>query len=60
MSRLPLFAGVNPVLVESMLKCAYLQRFPAHVELAREGDCQSARKVDPGSVSNIDPFVVER
>jgi CRP/FNR family transcriptional regulator, transcriptional activator FtrB len=38
MSRLPLFAGVNPALVESMLRCAYLQRFPAHVELAREGE----------------------
>lgn len=38
MKRLPLFSGVNPALVEGMLKSAYLQRFPAHVELAREGD----------------------
>lgn len=38
MRRLPLFANVNPPLVESMLRGAYLQRFPAHVELAREGD----------------------
>lgn len=38
MKRLPLFSGVNLALVESMLKCAYLQRFPAHVELAREGE----------------------
>ena len=38
MKRLPLFNGVNPALVEGMLKCAYLQRFPAHVELAREGE----------------------
>lgn len=38
MRRLPLFSGVSPSLVESMLKVSYLQRFPAHVELAREGD----------------------
>lgn len=38
MRRLPLFSGVNAQLVESMLRGAYLQRFPAHVELAREGD----------------------
>lgn len=38
MKRLPLFNGVNPALAESMLKVAYLQRFPAHVELVREGE----------------------
>ncbi len=38
MKRLPLFSGVNQTLVESMLKVAYLQRFPAHVELVREGE----------------------
>ncbi len=36
--RLPLFGRVNSALVETMLKCAFLQRFPAHVELAREGE----------------------
>jgi len=38
MRGLPLFSGVNLSLVESMLRCAYLQRFPAHVELVREGE----------------------
>lgn len=38
MRGLPLFSGVDPVLVEAMLKCSYLQRFPAHVELVREGE----------------------
>ncbi len=38
MRRLPLFNGVNQTLAESMLKVAYLQRFPAHVELVREGE----------------------
>lgn len=38
MRGLPLFRGVDPALVDNMLKGAYLQRFPAHVELAREGD----------------------
>lgn len=38
MKNLPLFGGVEPILAESMLKSGYLQRFPAHVELAREGD----------------------
>ena len=38
MGRLPLFAGVDPSRTEAMLKGSYLQRFPAHVELAREGD----------------------
>lgn len=38
MKRLPLFSGVNQTLAENMLKVAYLQRFPAHVELVREGE----------------------
>lgn len=38
MRRLPLFAGVAEANVEEMLKASYLQRFPAHVELAREGE----------------------
>lgn len=38
MRRLNLFSGVDPKWVELMLKVSYLQRFPAHVELIREGD----------------------
>ena len=38
MRRLPLFVGVDAGHVEEMLRASYLQRFPAHVELAREGD----------------------
>jgi CRP/FNR family transcriptional activator FtrB len=38
MKQLPLFRGVSPVVIETMLRCAYLQRFPAHVELVREGE----------------------
>lgn len=38
MRCLPLFAGVGVAHVEAMLKASFLQRFPAHVELAREGD----------------------
>jgi CRP/FNR family transcriptional regulator, transcriptional activator FtrB len=38
MKQLPLFHGVAPALVETMLQCSYLQRFPAHVELVREGE----------------------
>ena len=36
--RLPLFAGVDANRTEAMLRASFLQRFPAHVELAREGD----------------------
>lgn len=36
--RLPLFSGVDPGRTEAMLRASFLQRFPAHVELAREGD----------------------
>jgi len=36
--RLPLFDGVPRDHVEAMLKASFLQRFPAHVELVREGD----------------------
>ena len=36
--RLSLFAGVDPSRTEAMLRSSFLQRFPAHVELAREGD----------------------
>ena len=38
MRSLPLFDGVGPTHVEAMLRASFLQRFPAHVELAREGD----------------------
>lgn len=38
MKQLPLFRGVDPDLAETMLRGSYLQRFPAHVELVREGD----------------------
>ncbi|AOG06412.1 cyclic nucleotide-binding domain-containing protein [Bosea sp. RAC05] len=38
MRTLPLFVGVASTHVESMLRASFLQRFPAHVELAREGD----------------------
>lgn len=38
MRLLPIFAGVAAPHVESMLRVSFLQRFPAHVELVREGD----------------------
>ena len=38
MRRLPLFADVDPARIEAMLRASFLQRFPAHVELVREGD----------------------
>jgi CRP/FNR family transcriptional activator FtrB len=38
MRKLPLFRGVSEAHVQAVLKVAYLQRFPAHVELVREGD----------------------
>lgn len=38
MKRLPLFADVGEQHVEAMLRNAFLQRFPSHVELAREGE----------------------
>lgn len=33
-----IFAGVAPERVADMLRASFLQRFPAHVELVREGD----------------------
>lgn len=36
--RHPFLEGVCPPVVESLLRGAFLQRFPAHVELAREGE----------------------
>lgn len=36
--RHPLFAGVGPAVLADMLRGAFLQRFPAHVELARDGE----------------------
>lgn len=36
--RHPLFDGVAPSVVENLLRGAFLQRFPAHVELARDGE----------------------
>jgi len=38
MRSLRLFSGVAPQHVEAMLKASFLQRFPAHVELVREGE----------------------
>lgn len=38
MRYLPLFNGVGAAHIEAMLKASFLQRFPAHVELAREGE----------------------
>lgn len=38
MRSLPLFEGVAPERVAAMLKVSFLQRFPAHVELVREGE----------------------
>ena len=38
MRKLPLFAGVADEQVEAMLKPAFLQRFPAHVDLIHEGE----------------------
>ncbi len=38
MSRLSLFDGVNGEHTEALLRDSFLQRFPAYVELAREGD----------------------
>lgn len=35
---LPLFHGVAPGHAEHMLRVSFLQRFPAHVELVREGE----------------------
>lgn len=38
MRHLPLFLNVDPARVASMLRASFLQRFPAHVELIREGE----------------------
>ena len=38
MRKLSLFTGVNETLTDELLRASYLQRFPAYVELAREGD----------------------
>jgi CRP/FNR family transcriptional activator FtrB len=38
MRRLPLFADVDPDQTDALLRVSFLQRFPAAVELAREGD----------------------
>ena len=38
MRALPLFAGVAAGHVDHMLRISFLQRFPAHVELVREGE----------------------
>jgi CRP/FNR family transcriptional activator FtrB len=38
MRGLPLFDGVGRSHVDDMLRASFLQRFPAHVELIREGD----------------------
>lgn len=38
MRKLPLFAEVASAQVEAMLKPAFLQRFPAHVDLVHEGE----------------------
>ena len=36
--HLPLFGEMDPNRVDVLLRGAFLQRFPAHVELAREGE----------------------
>jgi CRP/FNR family transcriptional regulator, transcriptional activator FtrB len=38
MRALPLLAGIDPARAEALLRASFLQRFPAHVELAREGE----------------------
>ncbi len=38
MRALPLFAGVDVDNIDHLLRFSFLQRFPAHVELVREGD----------------------
>jgi CRP/FNR family transcriptional activator FtrB len=38
MQHLPLFSGVNPDHRDALLKSSYVQRFPAHVTLIREGE----------------------
>lgn len=38
MSRLPLFGDIGATHAEALLRVSFLQRFPAHVELAREGE----------------------
>lgn len=38
MRRLPLFRQVTPARAEAILRGAFLQRFPPHVELVREGE----------------------
>ena len=38
MRGLPIFNGASAAHVDAMLKVSFLQRFPAHVELVREGD----------------------
>jgi CRP/FNR family transcriptional regulator, transcriptional activator FtrB len=38
MRRIPFFGGVETAQVESMLRGAFLQRFPAHVELIQTGE----------------------
>ena len=43
--------GVAPSVVESLLRGAFLQRFPAHVELAREGEpADFLHVIDDGQV----------
>ncbi len=38
MRQLSLFEGVGQAYVDSLLRNAFVQRFPAHVELVHEGD----------------------
>mgnify|MGYP000965608699 CR=1 FL=1 len=38
MRKLPFFDGCDPEAVTRILRASFLQRFPAHVELIREGD----------------------
>jgi CRP/FNR family transcriptional activator FtrB len=38
MRRIALFDGVDPARAEALLRVSFLQRFPAHVVLAREGE----------------------
>ena len=38
MRALPIFTNVRPQYVDAILQVSFLQRFPSHVELVREGD----------------------
>ena len=58
MRKLPLFAGVAPAQGEAMLKPAFLQRFPPHVDLVHEGEpADFLHVVVEGQVLNVSGFL---